>query len=91
MSVGEKRARALTKKFVTLENLANAQEAEIAECLHVRANDAAQILIEAKKVFSEQAEKKQSQMRSLKESGTTKEIAAHKEYISTLADLAGEE
>ena len=75
----------------TLENLANAQEAEIAECLHVRANDAAQILIEAKKLFSEQAEKKQSQMRSLKEAGTTKEIAAHKEYISSLADLAGEE
>lgn len=90
-SVGEKRARALTKKFVTLENLANAQESEIAECLRVRANDAAQILIEAKKLFSEQAEKKQSQMRSLKEAGTTKEIAAHKEYISSLADLAGEE
>lgn len=90
-SVGEKRARALTKKFVTLESLANAHEAEIAECLRVRANDAAQILIEAKKLFSEQAEKKQSQMRSLKEAGTTKEIAAHKEYISSLADLAGEE
>lgn len=90
-SVGEKRARALTKKFVTLESLANAQEAEIAECLRVRANDAAQILIEAKKLFSEQAEKKQSQMRSLKEAGTTKEIAAHKEYISSLADLAGGE
>lgn len=90
-SVGEKRARALTKKFVTLESLANAQEVEIAECLRVRANDAAQILIEAKKLFSEQAEKKQSQMRSLKEAGTTKEIAAHKEYISSLADLAGED
>lgn len=127
-SVGEKRSRALTKKFVTLEKLANAKEAEIAECLHIRAQDAAQILIEARKLFSEQAEKKREQTRSLKQAAsfrasceqsdkvaschrrmqpfseqaktrkqavglrcTTKEIAAHNEYISALADLAGED
>lgn len=127
-SVGEKRSRALTKKFVTLEKLANAKEAEIAECLHIRAQDAAQILIEARKLFSEQAEKKREQTRSLKQAAsfrasceqsdkvaschrrmqpfseqaktrkqavglrcTTKEIAVHNEYISALADAAGEE
>ena len=90
-NVGTKRAHALTKKFVTLESLASAQESEIAECINVSANEAAQISIEAKKLFSEQSEKKQSQMRSLKESGTTKEIAAHNQYISKLADLASED
>lgn len=86
--IGPKRERVLTQKFMTIENLAAAQEAEIAQALGVKAQAAADILMQARRISQERNKKKEAQMQSLKEAGTTKEIAAHNEWISKLADEA---
>ena len=88
--IGAKRERVLTQKFVTLENLAAAQEAQVAQALGVNAQKAAEILMAARRLSQERDKKKSEQMQSLKEAGTTKEIAAHNEWIASLADLAQE-
>ncbi len=86
--IGAKRERVLTQKFVTLENLAAAQEAQVAQALRVNAQKAAEILMAARRLSQERDKKKSEQMQSLKEAGTTKEIAAHNEWIASLADEA---
>lgn len=86
--VAEKRAAALQKKFITLESLANAQESAIAQCLHIKAEQAAEILLAAKQLLDRQQEKKDLQKLSLGTAGTTKEKSAQAGYISNLADLA---
>ena len=86
--IGPKRERVLTQKFMTIENLAAAQEAEIAQALGVKAQAAADILMQARRLSQERNKKKEAQMQSLKEAGTTKEIAAHNEWIAQLADEA---
>ena len=87
--VGEKRAQALQKKFITLEALANAEESAIAQCLHIKAAaEAADILLAAKQLLARRQEKKDEQMKSLGTAGTTKEKSAEAGYISDLADLA---
>ena len=86
--IGPKRERVLTQKFMTIENLAAAQEAEIAQALGVKAQAAADILMQARRISQERNKKKEAQMQSLKEAGTTKEIAAHNEWIAQLADEA---
>ncbi len=58
--VGEKRERILIKTFMTLENLAAAQEAQIAQALHVRANEAGEILLAAKAAVEKRSETKDS-------------------------------
>ncbi len=88
--IGNKRARTLTQKFITIEKLSQAEEAEIAQALGIKAREAADILMEARRLSARRNKKKNEQMQSLKEAGTTKEIAAHNEYIASLADLAGE-
>ncbi|MCR5045321.1 MAG: excinuclease ABC subunit UvrC [Treponema sp.] len=86
--IGPKREKILIQKFVTIEGLAKAQEAEVAQALNVKAEKAAEILMQARRLSKEREAKKEEQMKSLKEAGTTKEIAAHNEYISSLADMA---
>lgn len=56
--VGEKREKILIKTFSTLENLANAQEAEIAQALHVRSGEASEILLAAKAASQKRGETK---------------------------------
>ena len=56
--VGEKREKILIKTFSTLENLANAQEAQIAQALHVRSGEASEILLAAKAASQKRSETK---------------------------------
>ncbi len=86
--IGAKRERILTQKFVTLENLAAAQEEQVAQALGVPTDKAADILGAARRLSQERDKKKEEQKRSLKEAGTTKEIAAHNEWIARLAEEA---
>ena len=86
--VGEKRALALQRQFTTLENLANAEESAIAQCIHVRADAAAQILLQAKLLLENQNDKKSFQKLALGVSGTTKEKAARASYLDDLASQA---
>ena len=87
--VGEKRAAALQKQFITLEQLANSEESAVAQCLHIKnAEEAANILFAAKQLLSRREQKKEIQKLSLGAAGTTKEKAAEANYISSLADEA---
>lgn len=54
--VGEKREKILLKKFVTMEKLSESPESEIAESLHIRAGDAADILVAAKEISRKREE-----------------------------------
>ena len=84
--VGEKRALALQRQFITLEQLAAAEESVVAQCIHVRAAEASGILLAARQLVERRNEKKDFQRKSLCASGTTKEKAAESQYI---ADLMG--
>lgn len=86
--VGEKRALLLQKQFTTLENLVAAEESAVAQCLHVKATEASDILLKAKILLEKQNEKKDIQKRSLGVAGTTKEKAAEATYINDLASQA---
>ncbi|MBQ5470872.1 MAG: excinuclease ABC subunit UvrC [Treponema sp.] len=90
--IAKKRALILTKEFTTLENLASSQESRIAQLLHIRADEATEILISAKELLKKQNLRKEEQKLSLQEAGSTwqkaKEALAQKEYISDLASLA---
>ncbi|MCR4822994.1 MAG: excinuclease ABC subunit UvrC [Treponema sp.] len=56
--IGEKREKILIKTFTTLENLASAQEAQIAQALHVRADIASEILLAARAELEKRNETK---------------------------------
>ena len=87
--VGEKRAAALQKKFITLEALAAAEESAVAQCLHIKnAAEAADILLAAKQLLVARQEKQDVQKKSLGAAGTTKEKAAEANYLSSLVDEA---
>lgn len=86
--VGEKRARDLQKQFITLEGLATAEESAVAQCLHVRAPEAAAILLSARQLLEQRNEKKEIHKHSLGVAGTTKETAAEAQYIDDLASAA---
>ena len=86
--IGSKREKILTQKFVTIEKLAAANEEQVAQALGVQADKAAEILDAARRLSQERNKKKEEQMQSLKEAGTTKEIAAHNEWIASLAEDA---
>ena len=75
-------------QFTTLENLAKSEEAQIAQCLHIKAFEAAEILLAAKQLNEKRNEKKDSQRKSLGIAGTTKEKAAVAQYIDDLASMA---
>ena len=87
--VGEKRALALQKKFITIEGLATAEESAVAQCLHIKnAAEAADILLAAKQLLATRQQKQEQQKKSLGSAGTTKEKAAEAGYISSLVDEA---
>ncbi len=86
--VGEKRALMLQRQFITLESLAGAEESAVAQCIHVRASEAAGILLAARTLLDRRNEKKDLQRQSLGVSGTTKEKAAEAQYLSDLAGAA---
>lgn len=86
--IGPKKAVVLQKKYTTLENLCNASESEIAQTIHVRADGASSILMEARALLEKRNAKKEEQKKSLYAAGTTKETAAYAGYISDLASSA---
>nr|MCR5723993.1 excinuclease ABC subunit C [Treponema sp.] len=51
--IGEKREKVLIQTFVTLEALAAAEEAQIAQALHVRAGEAGEILLAARALLEQ--------------------------------------
>ena len=86
--VGPKRDALLMKKYGTLECLANASEADIAQTLSIKAEAASHILITAKNLYLKQKEKQDSQKASLGMPGTTKEKAARFQMNHNLAAAA---
>lgn len=86
--IGEKRARALTKTFTTLENMCAASESSVAQTLHVRANEATEIMLAAKQLLEKRNARKEEQRHSLKAAGTTWQKAAEAQYIDDLAGAA---
>ena len=86
--VGEKRARTLLKTFTTLENIAGADSSRIADALGVSADEAENIVQEAKKLNDARKEKKAKQIESLENAGTTAQKAAAAHYIDSLAGAA---
>jgi len=86
--VGDEREKLLLKKFTTLENLASAHEADIAQTLHVRAGFATDILMAAKVLLQKQNEAKEKARLSLGVAGTTADKAARYQFNADLASLA---
>jgi excinuclease ABC subunit C len=86
--IGEKRARILTKTFTTLENLADSEESQVAQALHVRAQEASEILLAARRLNKERQLKKAHTMDSLQTAGTTAQKAAAAQYTEDLASQA---
>ena len=87
--VGEKREKILLQTFTTLENLANAEESQIAQAIHVRAGEASEILYAAKTMWQKQKdsiERKKEQIDA--ELGTGAE--QKKNYESVLAEFEEE-
>ncbi|WP_294427589.1 excinuclease ABC subunit UvrC [uncultured Treponema sp.] len=87
--VGEKREKILIKEFVTLENLAAAEEAKIAQVLHVRAPEASEILLAARTELEKRNETKDSKKILFNaQLGLNSGNAQSEDYASTLADAA---
>ena len=86
--VAEKRAKALAKAFTTIEELSAAQESQIAQVLHVRAEIASEILLAAKKESQRLNRKKKKTEEALEMSGTTKEKAVEAARAVSLANEA---
>lgn len=86
--IGEKRAKMLSKTFTTLENMCEANESAVAETLHVRADEATEIILKARQLLEIRNERKNKTLNSLKLPGTTAEKAAEAKYIDDLASLA---
>ncbi len=86
--VGKEREKLLLKKFSDLETLASASEADIAQTIHVRADIASDILMQAKLLYESQKAKKDRTMLSLDIPGTTKEKAASYKRNMDLASAA---
>ncbi|MBQ9495636.1 MAG: excinuclease ABC subunit C [Treponema sp.] len=87
-NVGEARARKLVKTFATLENLANASAARIAEVSGVSTEAAQTILCEAKRLHEKRAAKKATAAQSLHTAGSTAHRAASARYMDELANAA---
>ena len=85
--VGEKREKILLKEFTTLENLASSQEAKIAQALHIRANEAGEILLAARELLAKRNESKDAK-KLLFNSQLGSESHTNESYASSLADMA---
>lgn len=89
--VGEKREKILIKEFVTLENLATAEEAKIAQVLHIRAPEASEILLAARAELEKRNETKDAKKVMFKaQLGLNSENpdSGEESYASTLAAAA---
>src|SRR5574344_1417662 len=86
--VGAEREKLLLKKFTTLDGLANAPEADIAQTLHVRAGFATDILMAAKVLLKKQNDIKAKTRLSLGEAGTPADKAARYQLNANLASSA---
>lgn len=82
--IGAKRASVLTKHFTTIENLAGSSVEEIMETIKVPEEEAFKILNEANVLSEKRKERKNAQMQSLKEAGTTAQTASEAQYIEEL-------
>lgn len=82
--VGEKRAVLLAKRFTTIEKLSESSVEEIMETIKVPEEDAFKILKEANVLSEKRKERKDAQMQSLKEAGTTAQTASEAQYIEEL-------
>lgn len=87
-NVGEKRARALMKEFITLENLAAATAEKVAEVAKLSAKQAEEVIEAARAFSSERKQKKLAAQHSLGEAGTTAQKAASAQYVIDLASEA---
>ena len=76
------------KKYGSLKALLEAPEAEIAELLHMRADKATSLILAARIELKKEDEKKERQMDSLEEAGTTWQKAAKSKKTADLAALA---
>ena len=85
-SVGERRARLLEKRFVTIENLSASTKEDVMSAINVSENAALSIIENAVLLSRIRKEKKESQMRSLGSAGTTAQTAAQAQYIDELAE-----
>lgn len=86
--VGEKRAKILLKKYISLENLCATTENEICDLLKINEEQAKTILTEAKVLLEQQNAKKAKAMKSLGATGTTWQKAAESQYTIDLANAA---
>ena len=86
--VGEKREKILIKTFTTLENLAAAQEAQIAQVLHIRAPEASEILLAARAELEKRNETKEPKKTIFQAQLGTGGSEGDESYTSSLADAA---
>ena len=89
--VGKEKDRLLMKKYGTLRALVEAPESEIAQLLHMRADKATSLILAARVELEKQEERKERQMDSLVEAGTTWQKAAQSKHTANLAALALED
>ncbi|MBQ9538771.1 MAG: excinuclease ABC subunit UvrC [Treponema sp.] len=87
-NVGKERDKILMKEYGTLSALCAAPEADISRILHVRANQASDILLAAKELLRRQEAQKARAGLSLDLPGTTKEKAARYKINHDLAASA---
>ncbi|WP_184657162.1 excinuclease ABC subunit UvrC [Treponema ruminis] len=86
--VGEKREKILIKTFTTLENLAAAEEARIAQVLHIRAPEASEILLAARAELEKRNETKEPKKTIFQAQLGTGGSEGDESYTSSLADAA---
>ena len=86
--VGEKREKILLKTFTTLENLAAAEEAQIAQALHIRSPEASEILLAARTELEKRNETKNAKKTMFAAQLGTSSDERDESYASTLADAA---
>lgn len=86
--VGEKREKILIKTFTTLENLAAAEEAQIAQALHIRSPEASEILLAARAELEKRNETKNAKKTMFAAQLGTSSDERDESYASTLADAA---
>ena len=86
--VGKERDKLLMKKYGTLKALCSSPEADIAQLLHVRSSDAADILMAAKVLLQKQEAVKAKETLALDMPGTTQEKAMRSKKNANFASEA---
>ncbi len=88
--VGEKREKILIKTFTTLENLAQAEESQIAQALHIRAGEASEILLAARTELEKRNETKNAKKTLFQAQLGTESLDSESDssYASELASAA---